>query len=93
MTTNLHSQDEPPESNTQPSQPVIGLTMSSRLRQAIETLSVLPEFRTIAREHGEPAMVLQATKLLREKRPELFDQLNPGDAIARLFADLESGNQ
>ena len=93
MTTNLNSQEQPFDPTNKQPQPVIALRMSPRLRQAIENLSVLPEFRAIARQHGEPAMVLQATILLRETRPELFDAQNPGDLLAQLFADLESENQ
>ena len=93
MTTNLNSQEQPLDPTNKQPQPVIGLSMSPRLRQAIENLSVLAEFRAIARQHGEPAMVLQATILLRETRPELFDAQNPGDLLARLFTDLESKNQ
>ena len=93
MTTNLNSQEQPFDPTNKRPQPVIALTMSPRLRQAVENLSVLPEFRAIARQNGEPAMVLQATILLRETRPELFDPENPGDLLAQLFADLESENQ
>ena len=93
MTPILDSNDESSDLKNMKSQPVNGLTMSPRLRQAVETLSVLPEFRAIAREQGEPAMILEATKLLRATRPELFDAQNPGDLLARLFADLESGNR
>ena len=93
MTTNLNSQEQPFDPTNKQPQPVIGLTMSPRLRQAVENLSVLPKFRAIARQHGEPAMILEATKLLRETRPELFDAQNPGDVLARLFADLESENR
>ena len=90
MTSHLNSQDQPLDPTNKRPQPVIGLTLSPRLRQAVENLSVLPEFRAIARQHGEPAMILEANKLLRATRPELFDPENPGDLLARLFADLES---
>jgi hypothetical protein len=93
MTTNLNSHDQPPEHAKNQPQLLIPLTLSPKLKLAIENLSVLPEFRAIAREHGEPAMVLEATKLLRQTRPELFDPQTPGDHLARLFADLESENQ
>jgi hypothetical protein len=70
-----------------------GLTLSLRLRDAIANLLALPEFRDIAQQHGEAVAKLRVTQLLRETRPELFSLENPGDALARIFADLESGNQ
>jgi hypothetical protein len=70
-----------------------GLNLSPRLKQAIENLLTLPEFRAIAQQHGEAVAKLRATQLLRETRPELFRPGNPGDVLARLFADLESGKR
>jgi hypothetical protein len=69
-----------------------GLTLSLRLKDAIANLLALPEFQGIAEQHGEAVAKLRATQFLRETRPELFSPENPGDALARLFADLESGN-
>ena len=69
-----------------------GLTLSLRLKDAIANLLALPEFQGIAQQHGEAIAKLRVTQFLRETRPELFSPENPGDALARLFADLESGN-
>ncbi len=91
MTT--HSQDSPFDIPKKQTQLGAGLTLSPQLRQAIENLSVLPEFRAIERQHGEPAMVMAITQLLRETRPELFNPTTPGDQLAQLFTDLESDQE
>jgi len=70
-----------------------GLTLSPRLKDAIANLLALADFRGIAQQHGEAVAKLRVVQLLSETRPELFSPENPSDALARLFADLESGNQ
>ena len=64
--------------------------MSPRLKQAIENLLLMPEYQAISRKQGEAAAVFQATKFLRDTRPDFFNLVNPGDVLVKLFVDLES---
>ena len=87
MTTKKKIPNEP--SNTKIEQEDKCLQLSTRLNEAINTLLLLPEFQAIARKQGDAEATMAITKLLRQTRPELFDQTNAGDGIAFLFSGME----